>query len=118
MSSGLQEDAVAVLNEDTLFLALTRPALWLGVPVEAGILIVFVSVGLLITLGNPVLAIAVGVSLLFSARLIVRTDYNMFRILFLCGRTKARAKNKIYWGGSSYSPLPMKPLRRKGFARA
>lgn len=105
------------LEEDTLFLALTRPPLWLGVPVEASLLIAMSAVLILMVLGNPVYSLAIGGGLLMAARLIVRTDYNMFKLIFLWARTKGRALNRAYWGGSSYSPLPVLAIRRKGFAR-
>lgn len=105
------------LVEDPLFLALTRPTLWLGVPVEATLAIGMISVFVLMGIGNPIWALAIGGALLGAARLIVRADYNMFKILFLFGRTKAPAPNKLIWGGSSYSPLPVAGVRRKGFDR-
>jgi type IV secretion system protein VirB3 len=105
------------LLNDTLFLALTRPTLWLGVPIEASILIAMLAVLILMLLGNPLYSLAVGGGLLSAARLVVRTDYNMFKLLFLWARTKGRALNKAYWGGSSYSPLPVAGVARKGFAR-
>jgi type IV secretion system protein VirB3 len=105
------------LNQDTLFLALTRPPLWLGVPVEATLMIAMTGVLILMLVGNPVYALAIGGSLLAAARVIVRSDYNMFRLLLLWTRTKGRARNAAYWGGSSYAPLPTAPIRRKGFAR-
>ena len=82
------------LREETLFLAVTRPTMWLGVPLEAS------------------LPIALAV-----ARLIVRHDANAFRLLWLWTMTKARSRNRAWWGGSSYSPLPVAGLKRKGFAR-
>lgn len=103
------------LTEDILFLALTRPTLWLGVPIEATILIGMTTVFVLMILGNPLYAFAVGGSLLATGRLIVRSDYNMFRLLMLWGKTKARARNRALWGGSSYSPLKTAGLKRKGF---
>ncbi|ODU68792.1 MAG: type VI secretion protein [Novosphingobium sp. SCN 66-18] len=105
------------LVEDPLFLALTRPTLWFGVPVEATLAIGMISVFILMGLGNPIWALAIGGALLGAARLIVRSDYNMFKIIFLFGRTKAGATNKMVWGGSSYSPLPIAGVRRKGFNR-
>lgn len=105
------------LTEDPLFLALTRPTLWLGVPVEATMAIGMGSVFILMVFGNPIWALAIGGALLMAARLIVRSDYNMFTILFLYGKTKASAPNKAIWGGSSYSPLPVAGVKRKGFAR-
>jgi type IV secretion system protein VirB3 len=104
------------LAEDPLFLALTRPTLWLGVPVEATLVVGFASVLILMVFGNPIWALAIGGALLGAARLIVRADYNMFQILFLYGRTKAPAPNKALWGGSSYSPLPASGPKRRGFA--
>lgn len=104
------------LEEDMLFLALTRPPLWLGIPVEASLLIAMTSVLVLMLVGNPVYALAIGGSLLMAARLIVRTDYNMFKLIFLWARTKGRALNRAHWAGSSYSPLPVRPIKRRGFA--
>ena len=40
------------LTADTLFLALTRPTLWLGVPVEATLLIATLLVFILMLTGN------------------------------------------------------------------
>ena len=82
------------LREETLFLAVTRPTMWLGVPLEASL---------------PIC--------LAVARLIVRHDANAFRLLWLWTMTKARSRNRAWWGGSSYSPLPVAGLKRKGFAR-
>jgi type IV secretion system protein VirB3 len=110
----MDEEAPVV---DTLFLALTRPTLWLGVPVEATLLIATLLVFILMLTGNPLYAFAIGGSLLGASRIIVRTDYNMFRLLFLWAKTKARARNRVLWGGSSYAPLPTKSLKRKGFNR-
>jgi type IV secretion system protein VirB3 len=51
------------------------------------------------------------------ARLIVRHDVNAFRLIFLWGRTKAANRNRVFWGGSSYTPLPLYGIKRKGFGR-
>jgi type IV secretion system protein VirB3 len=40
------------------------------------------------------------------SRLVVRHDVNAFRLIFLWGRTKAANRNRVFWGGSSYTPLP------------
>lgn len=100
-----------------LFLAVTRPALWAGIPIEAAVLLLIVSATILIWSNSPVyaaLVVAFGYSL---SRLIVRHDVNAFRLLFLWGRTKLGNRNRAFWGGSSYSPLPLSGLRRKGFGR-
>src|SRR3546814_2505384 len=85
--------------------------------VEATIAIGMASVFILMVFGNPIWALVIGGALLMAARLIVRSDYNMFKILFLFGRTKASAPNKGVWGGSSFSPLPVAGVMRTGFAR-
>lgn len=105
------------LAEDTLFLALTRPAMFLGVPLEGAMFILILTAMILLLFGNPLYALAIGGSLILAARLIVRTDYNMFKILMVAGQTKARARNKRFWGGSSYTPLPLEGTKRKGFGR-
>ncbi len=103
------------LTEDPLFIAFTRPALWLGLPIEAMMACV-VALALVLIIGhNPIYAFAVGGALYGACRLIVRTDYNMFRVLSLFMQTKMGAANRLVWGGSSYSPLPVVGAKRKGF---
>ena len=105
------------LREETLFLAVTRPTMWLGVPLEASLPIALAACLTLIVSGNPLYAGAIGGACLAVARLIVRHDANAFRLLWLWTMTKARNRNRVWWGGSSYSPLPVAGLKRKGFAR-
>jgi type IV secretion system protein VirB3 len=105
------------LREETLFLAVTRPTMWLGVPLEASLPIALAACLTLIVSGNPLYAGAIGGACLAVARLIVRHDANAFRLLWLWTMTKARSRNRAWWGGSSYSPLPVAGLKRKGFAR-
>jgi type IV secretion system protein VirB3 len=110
-------DDTEILTKNTLFLAVTRPALWAGIPIEAAVLLLISSASVLIESNSPVaaaLVVAFGYSI---SRLIVRHDVNAFRLLFLWGRTKAGNRNRAFWGGSSYSPLPLSGLRRKGFGR-
>jgi len=104
------------LREETLFLAVTRPTMWLGVPIEASLPIALVACLSLIVSGNPLYAGAIGGACLAIARLIVRHDANAFRLLWLWTMTKARCRNRGWWGGSSYSPLPVAGFKRKGFA--
>jgi type IV secretion system protein VirB3 len=110
-------DAPELPTKNTLFLAVTRPALWAGIPIEAAVLLLISSASVLIWSNSPLYAaivVAFGYSM---SRLIVRHDVNAFRLLFLWGRTKLRNRNRAFWGGSSYSPLPLAGLRRKGFGR-
>lgn len=110
-------DAGPRLVEDMLFLAVTRPSTWIGVPLEAALPIVFVAVLVLLGTGNPLYAIGFGGATFAAARLVVRHDPNAFRLMMLWIDTKARCRNRVFWGGSSYSPLPTAPARRKGFRR-
>jgi type IV secretion system protein VirB3 len=103
------------LTEDPLFLALTRPTLMLGVPLEAAFFIILFGCLVLIIGRNPIYAMAIAASLLGAARFIVRSDYNMFRVLALYGQTKGGAPNRQFWGGSTYSPLPVIGYKRRGF---
>lgn len=110
-------DETEILTKNDLFLAVTRPALWAGIPIEAAVLLLISSASVLIWSNSPVyaaLVVAFGYSI---SRLIVRHDVNAFRLLFLWGRTKLGNRNRTFWGGSSYSPLPLAGLRRKGFGR-
>ncbi len=110
-------DNSEALARNTLFLAVTRPALWAGIPIEAAAFLLVISTSVLIETNNPVYAaLAVGVGYSIS-RLIVRHDVNAFRLLFLWSRTKLGNRNQAFWGGNSYSPLPLGGTRRKGFGR-
>lgn len=102
---------------EDLYLALTRPVMMAGVPLEAAVVIAFVSTVLLLLTSNPMIALGVGIATLGAARLVVRKDVNMFRILSLWGKSKGPVRNKAHWGGVSWSPLPTKALTRKGACR-
>lgn len=106
-----------IMARNTLFLAVTRPALWAGIPIEAAVPILLAAACVLIGTNNPIYALITGAVMYALARLIVRQDVNAFRLLFLWGRTKAANRNRAFWGGSSYTPLPLKGITRKGFGR-
>ena len=55
------------LAQDTLFLALTRPAMMWGLPLDAALMIAVVATALLLGLGNPIIALGVGAGLWFTA---------------------------------------------------
>ena len=105
------------LVKNPLFLAVTRPALWAGIPIEAAVLLLITSASVLIETNSPVYAGLVGAFGYSISRLIVRHDVNAFRLLFLWGRTKLGNRNRAFWGRSSYTPLPLDGMRRKGFGR-
>lgn len=99
------------LTEDTLFLACTRPALVLGVPMEAmGINLMASSLCFLI--GGSLLYLLAAPVLHGLFRGICRTDHNAFRVLFVWIDTSGRSRNSALWGGNSYSPLPLRRARR------
>ena len=111
------EENRELMARNPLFLAVTRPALFAGVPIEAAVVVLLASVITLIGTSNPVYGAVVAAVMFGLSRLIVRHDVNAFRLIFLWGRTKAANRNRVFWGGSSYTPLPLKGIKRKGFGR-
>lgn len=92
------------LEEDTLFLACTRPAMIAGVTMEAmGINMIFTTI-LFILAGSLAYAL-VGLAFHVIFKGIVRHDHNMFRVLMGWIETRGRARNGAFWGGSSLTPL-------------
>ncbi|MGY9047561.1 hypothetical protein P775_00425 [Puniceibacterium antarcticum] len=95
------------LNEDMLFLALTRPAMIFGIPVEA--FAICCGIGGLAMIGaDSIFYLPITFPLLGIARLIVERDQNAFQILFRWLDTNARCRNRGLWGGSSSSPLRLR----------
>lgn len=94
------------LAEDPLFLACTRPAMVMGVPMEAMGVNVILS-GLVFLIGGSLLYLLVAPALHMVFRAVCRADHNAFRLLFVYVDTKGRARNSALWGGSSPSPLPL-----------
>ena len=94
------------LTEDTLFLACTRPAMVLGVPMEAmGANIILTAVAFLAGHSLTFLLIAPVLHLVFQA--ICKADHNAFRVLWLYLSARSGARNRRLWGGSSVAPLPL-----------
>ena len=95
------------LSEEPLFLACTRPALILGVPMEAMAVNLMVSSIAFLAGGSlAYLLIAPVLHLVFQA--VCKADPNAFRVLYLFIETKGRSRNGGLWGGSSASPLPLR----------
>lgn len=92
------------LTEDTLFLACTRPAMILGVTMEAFGLNVMFSTILYILAGSVFYGL-VALPIHGVCRVICRHDPNQFRILFAFFETKGRHRNGRIFGGSSCTPL-------------
>jgi type IV secretion system protein VirB3 len=94
------------IEEDTLFLACTRPAMIAGVTMEAMGLNIMLTTILYITAGSIAYAL-VGVVFHFLFRTLVKHDHNMFRILVSWMETRGRSRNTSYWGGATLSPLKL-----------
>ncbi len=110
----IQQDKPLIV--EPVYLAMARPPMWLGVPLDAAMPIAVGAVLVLLVSDNPLYAIAIGGVGFAIARLIVRFEPNAFRLLQLGLRTKWGNRDRAWWGGSTYSPLPVAPLRRKDFA--
>lgn len=95
------------LTEDILFLACTRPAMFLGVPMEAmGINMMLSATAFLA--GHSLLYLLIAPAMHMVFRAVCKSDHNAFRVLWLYVETKGRARNGALWGGSSTTPLPLR----------
>ncbi len=92
------------LEDDTLFIACTRPAMIAGVTMEAMGLNVMATTIFYLAAGSVAYAL-VGVVFHFVFRALVKHDHNMFRILVAWVETRGRSRNSGYWGGATLSPL-------------
>ncbi|MDG2520516.1 type IV secretion system protein VirB3 [Caulobacter segnis] len=96
---------------DTLFLACTRPALVLGVPMEAmGVNLIVSSVAFLA--GGSLLYLLIAPALHFVLRGVCRTDHHALRLLWLSVETRGRSRCATLWGGAAFSPLPFRKVGR------
>ena len=68
------------LAEDKVFLALTRPSVFMGLPLEAILPIIMVCMVFWGVLHNPFYPLALFGALYFPARMIVHYDFNAFRL--------------------------------------
>ncbi|CCM79763.1 MULTISPECIES: type IV secretion system protein VirB3 [Rhizobium] len=99
------------LEEATLYLAATRPALFLGVPLTlAGLFMMFAGF-VIVIIQNPLYEIVL-VPLWFGARLVVERDYNAASVVLLFLQTAGRSVDGLIWGGASVSPNPIKVSAR------
>ncbi|WP_176037258.1 type IV secretion system protein VirB3 [Brucella tritici] len=93
-----------IFEEDTLFLACTRPAMVAGVTMEAmGINVMTTTIFYLVA-GSISYAL-VGIVFHFVFRALIKHDHNMFRIVLAWVDTRGRSRNSGYWGGATLSPL-------------
>ena len=92
------------IEEDTLFIACTRPAMIAGVTMEAMGINVMMTTIFYLAAGSVAYAL-VGFVFHFVFRALVKHDHNMFRILLAWVETRGRSRNSAYWGGATLSPL-------------
>lgn len=102
------------LEEDTLYLAATRPALFAGVPLPVAGCLLMIAGLLVVLLKNPLYEAAM-FPLWFGAKVLVERDYNAVNVVVLFLRTAGRSIDGVEWGGSSVSPNPIRvPARGRG----
>jgi type IV secretion system protein VirB3 len=95
------------LDEVPLFVATTRPALIMGLPLGLFVLFLMAIALIMIFVQNPLYEIGLA-PLWFGARILVRYDYNAVGVVALWLRTKARSFDAHYWGGASPAPFPIR----------
>jgi type IV secretion system protein VirB3 len=100
------------LETDTLYLAATRPAMFMGVPLALGAIFLMLTGFIVVLLKNP-LYLVVMIPLWFAARELVARDYNAVGVVLLYLRTAGRAVDSDRWGGASVTPLPIR-IRNRG----
>lgn len=108
--------------ENTLFLALRRPSMFLGCPVEGVLWNMTGSIiaGGWIGMGSwRILAWAAVfmVAVHFTMRIGISRDYNYFRLKSIWMQTKGRSTNKEFWGGSTTALLPSQWPSRSRWGR-
>jgi len=106
------------LETDTLYLAATRPALFMGVPLAVGVGFMMLGGFIIVLLENPLYEFTL-IPLWVAARALVARDYNAVGVMILFLRTAGRSVDGVIWGGSSVAPLPVKtPKRGRGMCDA
>lgn len=108
-------------SEDVLLIAMTRPATFMNIPLEAAGMIMVIGMVAFGATQNMFWGMALAGPLYFASLAIVRYDMNAFRLLSLYARTRygpgtSKATWKI-WGGNSFSPTAVHLARRQGFGQ-
>lgn len=106
------------LETDTLYLAATRPALFMGVPLVVAVAFMMLAGFVIVIFENPLYE-AILIPLWFAAKVLVARDYNAVGVAVLFLRTAGRGVDGSVWGGASVAPLPIRvPRRGRGMADA
>ncbi|MFA1625906.1 type IV secretion system protein VirB3 [Rhizobium mongolense] len=102
------------LEESILYVAATRPALFLGVPLNLAGLLMMLAGLIIVIVQNPLYEIIL-VPLWLGSRVVVERDYNAASVALLYLQTAGRSVDGPIWGGASVSPNPIKvPSRGRG----
>jgi type IV secretion system protein VirB3 len=109
-------------GEDVLLIAMTRPATFMNIPLEAAGVIMVLGMVAFGATQNVFWGLFMAAPLYLASLAIVRYDMNAFRLLGLYMRTRfgpgtSRATHRI-WRGSSFSPTAVFLARRRGFGSA
>ncbi|EJC74952.1 type IV secretory pathway, VirB3 component [Rhizobium leguminosarum bv. trifolii WSM2297] len=99
------------LDESVLYVAATRPALFLGVPLNLAGLLMMLGGLIIVIVQNPLYEVVL-VPLWFGAKVVVERDYNAASVALLYLQTAGRSVDGSIWGGASVSPNPIKVPRR------
>jgi type IV secretion system protein VirB3 len=100
------------LETDTLYLAATRPAMFMGVPLTIGAILLVLTGLIVVVFKNP-FYLMIMLPVWFAARELVARDYNAVGVALLYLRTAGRSVDSIRWGGASASPNPIR-IRNRG----
>lgn len=93
-------------STDTLYVAMTRPALRWGVPLEGVIInVAFTVMVTCVFIGRPP-GFAIGFVIHFVLREMTRRDPHFFRRWYLWFQTKFRSETRGMWGGSRLQSAP------------
>lgn len=93
-----------MLQQDPVFLGLTRPTMIAGVPYGAMIVNAMVAGMAFMGTGNFLYALII-VPLHGVSYLICQSEPRMFELLWAWLQTKGKNVNRRYWDASSYSPM-------------
>ena len=91
------------LENDPLFLGITRPAMIYGVSFEFAVINGFFAAIVFLAVGKPwYLLVAVPGHML--GYLMCMSEPRRFGIVFTWLNTMSKCRNRMFWGGSTYTP--------------
>ena len=100
------------MQDDPLFLACTRPIMFKGVPIEAVVFGLMITMIFFLLFKNPLVALLY-IPLHTIFYVICIKDPKIFRLVTLWSRTKAKANTKAVWKCSSSSPFHKNKSKKK-----